>query len=126
MVKGDGSGGDSIFGVRGGGVAGGGSSSAGKPDTLTTRDGPPAVHMCLPPRTPTRPQGKFKDEPAALKLKHDAAGVVSMANSGKHSNTSQWFFTLAPAPQCDGKHVVVGRVVEGAEVLRLIGKWRGG
>lgn len=25
---------------------------------------------------------QFKDEPAALKLKHDAAGVVGFANSG--------------------------------------------
>jgi cyclophilin family peptidyl-prolyl cis-trans isomerase len=26
-----------------------------------------------------------------------------MANSGKNSNSSQFFFTVAPAPQCDGK-----------------------
>jgi peptidylprolyl isomerase len=44
-----------------------------------------------------------------------------MANSGRNSNSSQFFFTLAPAPQCDGKHVVFGRVVEGLEVLRRIG-----
>ena len=49
--------------------------------------------------------GKFKDEAAALKLRHDTAGVVGFANSGKHSNTSQFYVTLAPAPQCDGKHV---------------------
>jgi cyclophilin family peptidyl-prolyl cis-trans isomerase len=47
--------------------------------------------------------GKFNDEKAGLKLKHDAAGILSMANSGKNSNSSQFFFTLAPAPQCDGK-----------------------
>jgi cyclophilin family peptidyl-prolyl cis-trans isomerase len=62
--------------------------------------------------------GKFKDERAGLNLKHDAAGVLSMGNSGKNSNTSQFFITLAPAPQCDGKHVVFGRVVSGWEVLR--------
>lgn len=78
IVKGDGSGGDSIFG------------------------------------------GKFNDDKAALKLKHDAAGVLSMANSGKNSNTSQFFFTLAPAPQCDGKHVVFGRVTSGLDVLARI------
>lgn len=47
--------------------------------------------------------GKFNDEKPGLKLKHDAAGVLSMANSGKNSNSSQFFFTLAPSPQCDGK-----------------------
>ena len=46
--------------------------------------------------------GKFNDEKPGLKLKHDVAGVLSMANSGKNSNTSQFFFTLAPAPACDG------------------------
>lgn len=43
-----------------------------------------------------------------------------MANSGKNSNTSQFYVTLGPAPQCDGKHVVFGRVVEGLEVLTAI------
>jgi len=47
--------------------------------------------------------GKFNDEKPGLKLKHDAAGILSMANSGKNSNSSQFFFTLAPAPQCDGE-----------------------
>lgn len=46
--------------------------------------------------------GKFSDDRGGLKLKHDAVGILSMANSGKNSNMSQFFFTLAPAPQCDG------------------------
>lgn len=64
--------------------------------------------------------GKFKDDRGGLALKHDCAGVLSMGNSGKHSNTSQFFLTLGPAPQCDGKHVVFGRVVSGGAVLRYI------
>lgn len=44
----------------------------------------------------------FNDERGGLKLHHDCAGVLSMANSGKNSNSSQFFFTLAAAPQCDG------------------------
>ena len=48
--------------------------------------------------------GKFNDEKPGLKLKHDAPGILSMANSGKNSNSSQFFFTLAAAPQCDGTH----------------------
>ena len=63
---------------------------------------------------------KFKDERGGLLQKHDRAGVLSMGNSGKHSNTSQFFVTLAPAPQCDGKHVVFGRMISGWEVLRAV------
>lgn len=59
---------------------------------------------------------KFKDERAGLQLKHDARGVLSMGNSGKNSNTSQFFITFKEAPQCDGKHVVFGKVVSGFEV----------
>ncbi|KFM23630.1 Peptidyl-prolyl cis-trans isomerase cypE [Auxenochlorella protothecoides] len=62
----------------------------------------------------------FNDEKGGLKLKHDAAGIVSMANSGKNSNTSQFFLTLGPAPACDGKHTVFGRVVEGLPILQRI------
>ena len=65
---------------------------------------------------------KFKDERAGLALKHDRAGILSMGNSGKNSNTSQFFVTLDKAPQCDGKHVVFGEVVSGMEVLAAIEK----
>ena len=41
-----------------------------------------------------------------------------MGNSGKNSNSSQFFFTLGKAPQCDGKHVVFGEIVSGGEVLK--------
>mmetsp|Transcript_2700 Transcript_2700/g.5218 ORF Transcript_2700/g.5218 Transcript_2700/m.5218 type:complete len:334 (+) Transcript_2700:244-1245(+) len=63
---------------------------------------------------------KFKDERAGLGMKHDKAGVLSMGNSGKNSNTSQFFITLDKAPQCDGKHVVFGEVISGIEVVRAI------
>lgn len=36
----------------------------------------------------------FKDEPKGLKKKFDAPGLLAMANSGKNSNTSQFFFTV--------------------------------
>jgi cyclophilin family peptidyl-prolyl cis-trans isomerase len=32
---------------------------------------------------------------------------MSMANSGKNSNSSQFFFTLGAAPQCDGEWTAV-------------------
>ena len=63
---------------------------------------------------------KFKDDKGGLKLKHDKRGVLSMGNSGKNSNTSQFFITFAPLKELDGKHVVFGRVVEGMEVLDVI------
>ena len=61
---------------------------------------------------------KFKDERAGLLLKHNRRGLLSMGNSGKHSNSSQWFLTLnSSAPQCDGKHVIFGELVSGWPVL---------
>ena len=65
--------------------------------------------------------GKFNDEKEGLRLSHDAQGVVAMANSGKNTNACQFYLTLAAAPQCDGKHVVVGRVTEGLHILERIG-----
>jgi len=41
-----------------------------------------------------------------------------MGNSGKNSNSSQFFFTLDQAPQCDGKHVIFGEIVSGHEILK--------
>lgn len=47
-----------------------------------------------------------------------------MANSGKNSNTSQFFITLSDKhPQFDkinGKYVIFGQVTEGLEVLNQI------
>ena len=61
---------------------------------------------------------KFKDERPGLQRRHNTKGTLSMGNSGKNSNTSQFFITLQQqTPQCDGKHVVFGQVVSGFEVL---------
>ena len=65
---------------------------------------------------------KFKDERAGLLMKHDRKGILSMGNSGKNSNTSQFFITFGSAPQCDGKHVIFGEVLSGFEVLDAIEK----
>ena len=63
---------------------------------------------------------KFKDERPGLLAKHDQRGILSMGNSGKNSNSSQFFITFNACPQCDGKHVIFGRVVSGWSVLEAL------
>ena len=59
---------------------------------------------------------EFRDD-----LRHDEAGVLSMANRGPGTGSGQFFMTLAPTPHLDGKHTVFGKCDEAAiEVAEAI------
>ncbi|KAH8823360.1 cyclophilin-like domain-containing protein [Flagelloscypha sp. PMI_526] len=61
---------------------------------------------------------KFPDE--NFEVKHTDPGLLSMANSGPHTNGCQFFITTAKCDFLDGKHVVFGRVIDGMLTLRKI------
>ncbi|KZT38570.1 hypothetical protein SISSUDRAFT_1004643 [Sistotremastrum suecicum HHB10207 ss-3] len=62
----------------------------------------------------------FRDE--SFRVRHSKPGVLSMANRGPNSNTSQYFITTCAAPWLDGRNVAFGEVESGLDVVKAIQK----
>ncbi|KAJ8603854.1 hypothetical protein CTAYLR_000310 [Chrysophaeum taylorii] len=60
----------------------------------------------------------FPDE--GFLIPHSAPGILTMANSGRDTNGSQFYVTLASAPHMDGRCVAFGRVTSGFDTILKI------
>ena len=60
----------------------------------------------------------FDDE--NFKLKHSDKYLLSMANAGQNTQSSQFFITTAVTSWLNGKHVVFGKVTSGFESIDAI------
>jgi cyclophilin family peptidyl-prolyl cis-trans isomerase len=69
---------------------------------------------------PPRPQAARVQDEFHHRLRHDSAGVVSMANAGPNTGTSQFFITFGPTRHLDDGHSVFGRVVRGMETVQEV------
>lgn len=56
-------------------------------------------------------------------VKHTKKGLLSMANRGPNTGSSQFFITFAETPWLDGRHVVFGEVLEGFDVVDAVERY---
>ena len=64
--------------------------------------------------------GDFFEDEIRPSLRHNARGIVSMANKGANTNGSQFFVTFDKQPTLDGKNTVFGKVIDGWDTLNKI------
>jgi len=64
-------------------------------------------------------KGKLLPDEISPNLSH-VPGVVSMANRGPNTNGSQFFITTDNAQFLDGRHSIIGKVVEGMDTVNRI------
>lgn len=62
----------------------------------------------------------FHDEWERGWVRHSEPFLLSMANRGRDTQSSQFFVTLQAEPMLDGRHVCFGRVVQGTHVVKMI------
>ncbi|KAL8910888.1 MAG: hypothetical protein Q9171_003843 [Xanthocarpia ochracea] len=73
------------------------------------------------PKVSTSIYGSLFEDEIRPSLRHNARGIVSMANKGPNTNGSQFFILFAPAPHLDGKNTVFGKLV-GQEAMETLEK----
>jgi cyclophilin family peptidyl-prolyl cis-trans isomerase len=61
----------------------------------------------------------FKNE-ISPKLLFDRPGLLAMANAGPDTNGSQFFITMAPAPNLNGNYTIFGEVINGMVVVEKL------
>lgn len=66
--------------------------------------------------------GSFVKDEIDPTLRYDRPGFVGMASFGPDTGSSQFFITLGPAPDLDGRHTLFGRVVAGLDVAEAISR----
>jgi len=66
------------------------------------------------------PGYQFPNEIRLPGLNHDRAGMLNMANSGPHTNGSQWCIMLGNRSYLNGDYTVFGHVIQGMDVVFAI------
>jgi peptidylprolyl isomerase len=63
----------------------------------------------------------FEDE-FSSSIKFDRPGLLAMANSGPHTNGSQFFITTVETPWLNNRHTIFGEVTKGYDVVEKLEK----
>jgi len=63
----------------------------------------------------------YEIEDEILPRQKHLKGTVAMANRGPNTNGSQFYICLEPLPMLDGRYTIIGRVVEGMDIVDRIG-----